>query len=75
MDRDGDRLLTVREVAAIMRVSRMSVYRMIERGLLPCVLAGRSARVPESAIDDHLRQTWPVSPATRTLSDGTSRHG
>lgn len=41
---------TVAEVANLMRVSRMTVYRMIERGDLPAVRFGRSYRVPEAAL-------------------------
>ena len=42
--------LTVAEVAEVMRVSRMTVYRMVHAGELPAVRFGRSFRVPESAV-------------------------
>lgn len=41
---------TVAEVAAMMRVSKMTVYRMVNSGELPAVRFGRSFRVPESAV-------------------------
>ncbi len=44
------RFLTVAEVAAMMRVSSMTVYRMVHAGDLPAVRFGRSYRVPESAV-------------------------
>ena len=44
------RFLTVAEVAEMMRVSSMTVYRMVQRGDLPAVRFGRSYRVPESAV-------------------------
>lgn len=44
------RFLTVAEVAAIMRVSKMTVYRMVHGGELPAVRFGRSYRVPETAV-------------------------
>jgi excisionase family DNA binding protein len=44
------RFLTVAEVAAMMRVSNMTVYRMVESGKLPAVRFGRSYRIPESAL-------------------------
>jgi excisionase family DNA binding protein len=47
--------LTVSEVAEVMRVSRMTVYRMIHAGELPAVQFGRSYRVPESAVEQYLR--------------------
>jgi excisionase family DNA binding protein len=44
------RFLTVAEVAAIMRVSKMTVYRMVHGGELPAIRVGRSFRVPEDAV-------------------------
>jgi excisionase family DNA binding protein len=49
------RFLTVAEVAAVMRVSKMTVYRMVHGGDLPAVRVGRSFRVPEKAVHDYLR--------------------
>jgi excisionase family DNA binding protein len=52
------RFLTVAEVADMMRVSKMTVYRMVHAGDLPAIRFGRSFRVPESAvvaaIDSHV---------------------
>ena len=47
--------LTVAEVAARMRVSKMTVYRLVHGGELPAARVGRSFRVPRRAVDDHLR--------------------
>ena len=44
------RFLTVAEVADIMRVSKMTVYRLVHSGELPAVRFGRSYRVPETAV-------------------------
>lgn len=44
------RFLTVAEVAEIMRVSTMTVYRLVKSGELPAVRFGRSYRIPESAV-------------------------
>ena len=44
------RFLTVAEVAAVMRVSKMTVYRLVHNGDLPAVRVGRSFRVPEQAV-------------------------
>jgi excisionase family DNA binding protein len=49
------RFLTVAEVAAVMRVSKMTVYRMVHAGELPAVRVGRSFRVPEKAVQDYLK--------------------
>ena len=54
----GDvRFLTVAEVAAVMRVSKMTVYRLVHNGELPAVRVGRSFRVPEQAVQDYLRDS------------------
>ena len=44
------RFLTVSEVATLMRVSNMTVYRLVHAGELPAVRFGRSFRIPESAV-------------------------
>jgi excisionase family DNA binding protein len=49
------RFLTVSEVADVMRVSKMTVYRLIHSGEMPAVRFGRSYRVPESAVEQYLR--------------------
>ena len=49
------RFLTVAEVASMMRVSKMTVYRLVHSGELPAVRVGRSFRVPEQAVDDYRR--------------------
>jgi len=49
--------LTVAEVAAIMRVSKMTVYRLVHAGDLPAVQIGRSFRVPEKAVREYLNQS------------------
>ncbi|POC81318.1 AlpA family transcriptional regulator [Vibrio vulnificus] len=37
-----------------MRVSKMTVYRMAHSGELPAIRFGRSFRVPENAVNEHL---------------------
>jgi excisionase family DNA binding protein len=49
------RFLTVAEVAAVMRVSKMTVYRLVHSGDLTAVRVGRSFRVPENAVHSYLR--------------------
>ena len=49
------KFLTVAEVAALMRVSKMTVYRLVHSGDLAAVRVGRSFRVPERAVHDYLR--------------------
>lgn len=52
------KFLTVAEVATIMRVSKMSVYRLIHSGALEAVRFGRSFRVPEKAVHDYLKGSF-----------------
>jgi excisionase family DNA binding protein len=57
------RFLMVAEVAEIMRVSRMTVYRLVHAGELPAVRVGRSFRVPEQAVHEYLRNSYADVPA------------
>ncbi|HEX5018576.1 MAG TPA: helix-turn-helix domain-containing protein [Actinomycetes bacterium] len=50
--------LTVAEVASLMRVSKMTVYRLVHAGDLPAVRVGRSFRVPEEAVRRYLRDSF-----------------
>lgn len=49
------RFLTVAEVATLMRVSSMTVYRLVHSGELPAVRFGRSYRIPESEVRRAIR--------------------
>jgi excisionase family DNA binding protein len=42
--------LTIAEVAAALRLSKMTVYRMVRAGTLAADRFGKSYRVPESAV-------------------------
>ena len=48
------RFLTVQEVADLLRVSSMTVYRLIKSGELPAVRVGRSFRVSDHDVDTYL---------------------
>ena len=50
------KFLTVAEVAEVMRVSKMTVYRLVHSGDMPAVRFGRSFRVPESAVEQYLKR-------------------
>jgi len=52
------RFLTVAEVASIMRVSKMTVYRLVHSGELEAIRVGRSFRVPERAVNQYLRDSF-----------------
>ena len=52
------KFLTVAEVAALMRVSKMTVYRLVHSGELQAVRVGRSFRVPEHAVHAYLKEAF-----------------
>ncbi len=54
----GTQFLTVAEVADLMRVSKMTVYRLVHSGELPAVRVGRSFRVHAKAVHDYLETSY-----------------
>jgi excisionase family DNA binding protein len=48
------RFVTVAEVADQLRVSNMTVYRLVQAGQLPAVRVGRSYRIREEDVDKYL---------------------
>lgn len=54
----ASQFLTVAEVAALMRVSKMTVYRLVHNGELPAVRVGRSFRVHAKAVHDYLETSY-----------------
>lgn len=48
--RTGVELLTVAEVSAMFRVSKMTIYRMVHAGELAHVRVGRSFRIPADSV-------------------------
>ena len=52
------RFLTVAEVADVMRVSKMTVYRLVHSGEMSAVRVGRSYRVPQEALEQYLSTSY-----------------
>jgi len=52
------KFLTIAEVAAMMRVSKMTVYRIVHSGELPAVRVGRSFRVTEKDVDEYIQRSF-----------------
>ena len=50
--------MTVAEVASQMRVSKMTVYRLVHSGELEAVRVGRSFRVTEDAVQEFLGKSY-----------------
>lgn len=58
----GDRLWTVAEVADHMRVSNMTVYRLIKAGDLPAIRVGKNYRIRSSDLEAYLDGAVAVRP-------------
>ncbi len=54
----GPRFLTALEVAERMRVSKMTVYRLIRAGKIPAVRIGRAFRVREDDVEKYLDSSY-----------------
>ena len=52
------RFVTVAEVADQLRVSNMTVYRLVQSGDLPAVRIGRSYRIREEDVDKYLEARY-----------------
>lgn len=55
---DRSRFVTVREVAGQLRVSNMTVYRLVQSGQLPAVRVGRSYRIRADDVDRYLADQY-----------------
>jgi len=55
-------MYTPQEIASLLGVSKMTVYRLMNNGVIACVRVGRVIRVPREAYEDFLRThsspTW-----------------
>jgi excisionase family DNA binding protein len=63
----GQRLLRVSEVAFAMRISTMTVYRLIKGGQLDAIRVGKNYRIRAAELDRYLRDgvVGAETPATR----------
>ena len=66
IERSEDRLLTVPEAAARLRVHAITVRRYIKAGRLAAVRVGRNVRVRESALEALLESTPNAVPPYRS---------
>ena len=60
MNRDYDQLptiLTVPEVANILRIGRNAAYQLVTDGNIRCIHIGRSIRIPRTALVQFLENT------------------
>lgn len=52
-----DELLTVNQITAILKVSKMTVYRYIKAGKIDAIKAGRDFRVKKTEFDKFLERS------------------
>jgi excisionase family DNA binding protein len=64
-------LLTPREVAEVMRVSTMTVYRLIKSGDLPAIRVGKHLRIRGNDVVKFLDARRVPMPADRGKKGGT----
>jgi len=62
----GEPLLTVGEVAQLMRVSNMTVYRLIKSGQLSAIRVGKNYRIRRSDIERYLTDRAVTIPTERS---------
>lgn len=66
-------LLTPREVAEVMRVSTMTVYRLIKAGDLPAIRVGKHLRIRGNDVAAFLDARVVPRPAERRSTDTTTK--
>lgn len=67
-------VLTVGEVAAFMRVSRETIYRLAARGELPGRKIGRIWRFTRTAIEGYLSKDTGAGSSGESNGDGPASH-
>jgi excisionase family DNA binding protein len=66
------RFLTVYELALMMRISKMSAYRLVRTGELESIRVGRSYRIPEQAVVAYMRDAAFTPTGLASLEPGES---
>jgi excisionase family DNA binding protein len=66
-DIQQNELLTVREVAAYLRVGRVTIWRWCKEGAIPAFRVGRNWRIPRDDLLDFLSTSQAVSAAPAYL--------
>jgi len=61
-DHQLQQVMTVPEIATALRVSRATVYRLVNTGVLPGMRVGKTVRVTRRAVQEFMRTPTPQSP-------------
>jgi len=62
-------LMTVEEVAAYLRVTKKTIYRLLKRGSIPAIKVGHQWRFKKNSIDDWLHKSSVGTKATILVVD------
>jgi excisionase family DNA binding protein len=52
----SNKLLTVNEVAKILRVSNMTIYRLVKGKQIPAIRVGKNYRIKETDVEKYLNR-------------------
>lgn len=53
-----EKLLTVKEVAEILRIAEKTVRELLKEGSLPGIKVGKTWRIPEDDLKKYIRGEW-----------------
>lgn len=51
-----EQMLTVAEIAAKFKLSKMTIYRLVNSGAIPALRVGRSLRIEEADLENYMRK-------------------
>mgnify|MGYP001771049981 CR=1 FL=1 len=63
MQRDVDYLLRPEEAAQFLKISRATLYVLMERGQIPSVRIGRARRIPSEVLKKWLKERMETAPS------------
>jgi excisionase family DNA binding protein len=61
--KEDDEILTVRQVSNILRLNQKTVYKLVQKGMIPASRVGNSWRFLKSEIIKHLLKTESIEKA------------
>jgi excisionase family DNA binding protein len=60
---DNDEILTTRQVAKLLKIHRVTVYKLAEKGMIPAWRVGKSWRFLKSEVIKHFVETGSLEKA------------
>jgi excisionase family DNA binding protein len=60
---NDDEILTIRQVAGLLKIHRVTVYKLTEKGMIPASRVGKSWRFLKSEIMKHFVETASIEKA------------